>query len=407
MQDRYPLEYIDLLANTTLNPNSGKLQLITSEEVETIKTYLSNETHRIQLSITSQIFATNKKKAVELLIRQYYSSTIHIIDLLVSNNDKIPNDNMQLLELYESMLTVLNDLLMFIENRFAKFLSLEEKVATTYLDMTKMKLSQRLVVLGKRFNVKEYNNNTSLQLLLSRLERFTRQAGSGFEVTLGTLFYKKELVEGLEELEIENVGSSNDSVFNKIDKLLIYLNYNSKTYIDELTLRIFQSVNTLKTALQKLNKLRYYRKQFKQLHRKPGFVLNPNYHDLDVIIESWFDEEIYYFEKLVQVSPPVVLPRRVIEESEVSKEEPERSKILCSLTTDQIALILRGADEARIFIAKSLSEVFKTIAPHLSTLNKSDLSADSMRTKAYVGEERDKEITIAALEKVIKKIKGY
>lgn len=83
------------------------------------------------------------------------------------------------------------------------------------------------------------------------------------------------------------------------------------------------------------------------------------------------------------------------------------SKVLCKLSTDQIALILRASDELKILISKSMNQVFKTIVPFLSTPNKNDLSYDSMRSKAYVAEERDKEIAIETLERMIKRIKEY
>jgi hypothetical protein len=54
-----------------------------------------------------------------------------------------------------------------------------------------------------------------------------------------------------------------------------------------------------------------------------------------------------------------------------------------------------------------MNEVFKTIVPHLSTPYKENLSYDSMRSKSYVAEERDKKTAIETLEKLIEKIKSY
>jgi hypothetical protein len=82
-------------------------------------------------------------------------------------------------------------------------------------------------------------------------------------------------------------------------------------------------------------------------------------------------------------------------------------KILCSLSVDQIGLILRAADDTRLIQARSLSAVFKSIAPYLSTSNKTDLSYDSMRSNTYHPEAPDKEKAIAALERMIVKIKEY
>jgi len=54
-----------------------------------------------------------------------------------------------------------------------------------------------------------------------------------------------------------------------------------------------------------------------------------------------------------------------------------------------------------------MSQVFKTIVPNLSTPYKEDLSYDGMRSKSYVAEERDKQIAVETLERIIKKIKEY
>ncbi len=407
MQDKYPLEYMDLLASKMLNPDNESLDEITNEQLKTIKTYLENEAYHIRMDVINQIFATNKKKEIEILVRRYYSSTIHIIDLLVGNRNKLPKGNGEFKQLYDGMLAILNDLLLFIENRFAKFLSLEEKVTSTYLTMTKSRLRQRLEKIQERLDIKSLIHDSPFELIISRLARFVERAGDDYEVTLRSLFYKKELLEGLEEIDFSDQEVRKDSVFSKIDKLLIYLNYNSKTYIDELTLRIFINVSKLKTGYQRLERLHYHRKEFKQLHRKPGFILNPKYHDLDVIVETWFEEEIGYFERTVQI-PQVESALGSLSSSKDGMEKSkEISKVLCNLTTDQMALILRGADDARIFIARSMNEVFKTIVPHLSTPHKADLSYSSMRVKSYNAEERDKEVAIEALEKVIRKIRDY
>lgn len=84
-----------------------------------------------------------------------------------------------------------------------------------------------------------------------------------------------------------------------------------------------------------------------------------------------------------------------------------RYKILCALSVDQMGLILRAADDTRLIQAGSLNQVFKTIVPYLSTSNKTDISFDSMRSSTYHPEAPDKEKAIAALERMIDKIKGY
>ena len=72
-----------------------------------------------------------------------------------------------------------------------------------------------------------------------------------------------------------------------------------------------------------------------------------------------------------------------------------------------MALVSRSADYLKIIRARSLNSVFKTIVPHLSTPYQENISWDSMRSKSYNAETRDKEIVIQTLEQMIKKIKEY
>lgn len=84
-----------------------------------------------------------------------------------------------------------------------------------------------------------------------------------------------------------------------------------------------------------------------------------------------------------------------------------RHKVLCTLSADQIALILRAADESQILKARSMNAVFKFIIPYLSTPHKENLSAAAVRSKAYNPEEADRDAAVDALLRIIKKIQGY
>ncbi|GIQ57869.1 hypothetical protein Flavo103_10050 [Flavobacterium collinsii] len=102
--------------------------------------------------------------------------------------------------------------------------------------------------------------------------------------------------------------------------------------------------------------------------------------------------------------PFPIIEKKIYESSAVDSSS---SKVLCKLSTDQTALILRASDELKILISKSMNHLFKTIVPYLSTESKVDLSYNAMRSKAYTAEERDKEIAIETLERMIKQIKEY
>ena len=83
------------------------------------------------------------------------------------------------------------------------------------------------------------------------------------------------------------------------------------------------------------------------------------------------------------------------------------SKLLCKLSADQIGVILKAADDTKIVLASSLSVVFRSIVPFLSTDKSKNLSWDSMRKRTYHIEQIDKDVAIATLEKLILQIREY
>lgn len=85
----------------------------------------------------------------------------------------------------------------------------------------------------------------------------------------------------------------------------------------------------------------------------------------------------------------------------------DRQKVLCTLSADQIALILRAADESQVLKARSMNAVFKLIIPFLSTPHRESLSAAAVRSKAYNPEEADRDAAVEALHRIVKKIQGY
>ncbi len=83
------------------------------------------------------------------------------------------------------------------------------------------------------------------------------------------------------------------------------------------------------------------------------------------------------------------------------------TKIFCKLSVDQIGIILKAADDTRLIIASSLSLIFRSIVPFLSTEKSKRISWNSMRKSTYHMEQHDKEVAIEALEKLIATIRGY
>jgi hypothetical protein len=268
----------------------------------------------------------------------------------------------------------------------------------TYLAVLKKELIKRLLSVDK--SLRDYETYLpSFKILKQELERFLIQPSDKHTYIFQEIFYVKDLVLELEHLEPMDEAA----VYSRLDELLINMNFNSKTYIYNLTQRLAASINDLEQPGEKLDRLLFYLKLFKQYHKKPRIIFNRKDADLHKQVSNWFTQEVFYLEKQVHYS---IIPLKGVE---VSKEvvQKEKTKLLSVLSVDQMALILRAADDLKIVMARSLNSVFKNIVPYLSTPYQENISYDSMRSKSYSAEMRDKEIVIETLQQMIKKINEY
>lgn len=205
------------------------------------------------------------------------------------------------------------------------------------------------------------------------------------------------------ELEKLNDQVTESEGFSNLDLMLIRMNFNSREYTERLVNRIGRYLEGFENLSERLEKSLYFCKKLSKINADLKLTFNPSQQNLISFLEYWFSSEIRFAEKKA-----AILIQEQIDAS-VGSEFVEKadSKLECILSGDQIGLILRATDEARIIKAKSMNYIFKSIVPYLSTPVKRNLSYQSVRSKSYNAEERDKEIAIESLEKIIRKIKTY
>ncbi len=401
MCGKYILEWLDYLITVSLNPAKNDDATVTDEQIKTILTQMAEEKTKFQSRLKNYVFGLTKEKQIGLFLNQYHSDLIILLDQALINSKAIPGKKKTLKRLANETITCVDELLSFVETRFSDYLCLDQRVPLTYLSVIKKELRPRIDKLNLKLS-KQITDNQLRNIVVNSLLYFIDN-DEGNRVTFQELFYIKEL---LKELEAIEALEENKSTYSSLDRILIYLNFNNTEYMNYLTQKIANKINTHDDVSKRMDCLLIHFKEFNQMHRKLGIALYPQQVDLKDELSNWFSQEIFYLEKKLHFSI-VPLKDKVAGIKEKTPVEKEKSKVLCVLSTDQTALVLRAADELKILIAKSMNEVFKTIVPYLSTPYKENLSYDSMRSKSYVAETRDKEIAIQTLEKMIKKIKEY
>ena len=397
MCEGYVLDWLDTLVTVTLNPVKSKINVAVPGDIAKIKDQVISQKDKVQTAIKSAVFNLNDETKIRCLIKKYHLSLISLLDQALEDLALI-KDSIPLKQVLDTIIVCIDELLSLIEHRFTSYLSADERVPATYLAVLKKELAKRLSADEKK--IRGYDAYLpTFKILKRELERFLTQPSDKHTYIFQEILYVKELCLELEHLElIDEVA-----VYSRLDELLINMNFNSKTYIYSLTERLAASINDLEQPGEKLDRLLFYLKLFKQYHKKPGIIFNRKDADLHKQVSNWFTQEVFYLEKQLHYS---IIPLKGVE---ASKEvvQKEKTKLLSVLSVDQMALILRAADDLKIVMARSLNTVFENIVPYLSPPYQENISYDSMRSKSYSAEKRDKEIVIETLQQMIKKINEY
>lgn len=393
MCERYVLEWLDSLISVTLNPAKSQIGSLLPEDSSTLNRQIVLEKDKVLAAIKSSVFNLNNESKIKCSIDKYHSSLIDLLDQALENRMKIAENNLFNIVL-DTIITSIDEVLFLIESRFRKYLGTDERVPATYLNILQKKIPNRLMAISKKTH-SNHHLQPVVAIVVSELDVFVNKHSHSFR----EIFYIKDLCQELEHLQQADMTS----FYSSVDELLISMNFNSKKYIYYLTQRLADHINGIEKAPEKMERLFFCLKLFNQFHKRPAMVFNAKDASLHTQITNWFTQEIFYLEKKAQyaISPLPIHPTK----KEIKAEE--KQKILSMLSVDQMALILRAADEMKIIMARSLSSVFKSIAPHLSTPYQENISYDSMRSKSYSAEVRDKEIVIQNLQEMINKIKEY
>lgn len=397
MIQNYPLEWLDSLISITLNPSKMYLRDLSMEDIQNLSEKAVIESVHIQSALKNQVFGLHKESQIRLLVQKYHSALIILLDTL----DHYLKDSAFIKEehgnIAGTLISCLDELLFFIENRYLNYLTLEERVPPTYLSVSRNEMKLKLNRIQKKL-IADVADPSFTSIVLDNLYRFIHSKKTE-SITLRELLYRKEL---LQKLEQHGSEEKRTTLYNSLHEFLVYMNYNSREYIYYFTKSIAEKINTLETKAERIDSLHFHYKEFSQMQTHQSFILYPEHENLKTILDNWFNLEILYLEKTIH------LPENV-REIKKSIRQPliVHDRIKVNLSADQLALILRACDESQLLSARSMSQVFKQIIPYVSTPLKEQLSFDAVRSKSYHAEERDKEIAKKILAKLINKIDSY
>lgn len=405
-ETKYPLQWLDRLIDQIKSyptEESNKTDSISQIRVD-VRAIAEKEINNLKLRIREEIFVAAAPKKNRKLVANYYHETItYYMNVLYGIGQDCEAHIKQADDQRQILHNLLGQLLSYLEIHFRDYLKSNRKVPKYDLLSVKQTLRDLLDGIGKRRRkLKCTHTQTVIGIVTKSMEKFISHSKYRYTVTHQCVQYRLELLTKIQSL---NKWEPDPGVGQfPLDSLLIFMNFNSKTYINYLTSCLSESMINANDS-DKIELLLGYYKGFRQLHSNPNYAFNPEYHNIMVVLDKWFDEELSYFSKMVTLSP--ASGEKPQNNTLSERTQPVKSKVLCTLSGDQIALLLRAADEVRMLSARSLTAVFRNIVPHLSTKQTEELSYESIRIKSYNAEQTDKEVTIRTLNKMIEKIKEY
>ena len=125
-------------------------------------------------------------------------------------------------------------------------------------------------------------------VIVSRIHEFINRKCI---VSYNGLEYTKELI-----YELENIRDKNNLCSRDVVRVLVSLNFNSAAFINYLTNRIIDAINTHNEQHEKIGRLNEYFKDINQIRIKPGARFNTHHECVKQQVAGWINEEVYFLE---------------------------------------------------------------------------------------------------------------
>lgn len=393
-KNTYVFEWLDNLISFDLHPSYALSDPLPEEDVDDMIGKVKSELISVSNSFRQQFFSEKGEGTSEMLIIKNYDA---ITVMLNKTYNHLRDSNAAHLKpVLEAVMVTLNELRSFFKTNFAKYLNAELHMPLVELhEFRQQIIDKRPALIQKLYDTG--NTDEVSAIVLEALDLFADRIDRQELITERELVYHQSIIRDIEEY---NGQESALSTCPSLHELLVYWNLNSKSCIRYFSMGMEIRVQEMELVDDQLEFMRLQWKNINTLPMIPSFIYNPEFPSLKEYFSDYISNEITYLEKKRIVFQPN-------ESYNAEKNKTAAFKILSAFTGDQLALVLRGMSDAKLIKAKSLSSVFTSIVPFISTQQKEHLSPDAIRVKSYEGTDRDIDIVVESLYHLADIIKNY
>jgi hypothetical protein len=392
----YVYRSLDDLINNELNPQLLAPMFLNPHYVDEVKHRVADEKKKILAEIKDQVFALNTADESRLMITRYYNAVVVLIGRISEYQYQVGLKAIETLKDY--LANQLNEILQFFEREFPLYLTDEKRVPITRLLQVRAEIAEKMDYLMDRIKG-AVHGEVPVYIIRDYLQGFIGKVDRREMIKAHELNFTLEMIRDIEHVDmVKGIGMTKCPVLNE---LLVYWNMNSKETIAYFVNTLDILLKQYPTQTDQVEFLKYEQKRLLQVPEKPNSAYDRRYPNLRAYLLDYVANEIVYRENRMVAFAPIPDAKNI----EIYKSK--NAKVLVDLSSDQLGLLLRAADEMRLLVGRSMRSVFKAIVPFLSTPYTEEPSWDNMRTKSYGPEDRDKEVVIGVLEKLIKKVASY
>lgn len=274
--------------------------------------------------------------------------------------------------LYRIIYINLAELLSFLEQKFERYMDVDCKIPGLYLIKAQGKFRQDVEVLKDSF-VSSSIDEELLSIAFMPFSELLSIRYTSYSITYRQLHYLTEMNKRL--FELLDAGEERQAPTERLQDLLLTLNFNSLPYFQYWIATITSQIADLSTIREKLDRLMFLQKKISQVTMRPGLIFNKLRPSLQSKMQSWLAEEIAYYKETFALSNSSHL------HDELSRWKD--FKIQTVFSVPQIGHILKLLLDSGLYLNKNRSEVLDFFSYFFASVKQDSVSSGSLRSNFY------------------------
>lgn len=367
----YELEVLDDLVSVILDPKNFLYKnTISNQQFENWNDILMHEKVDIRKRLKNATYSFTKENRRIIYIRQHQSVITRLINTLVDflmpkdirALDEM-NDDVKLVRLYKRCLSVLHELLVFLQEEFKHYFNEDERIPANQFLIIEHELKPKLV------KIKKYLIRAGHDPILADLITETINQHCCFQNCNGLTYrkvgYLETVMGALEKVNPDEIMASH---YPTLPALLVYLNFNATSFKNYLVKLIHGEINAGASIEDKIETISFHHKEISQLSIKPGMSLSPAMPSVQLDLVTWLFTEMSHLEKKQTLG--IVAPIQFKDGADMDGEQG----IYSQLTVEELGLFLKSLKETGLVKNKNMKQVARSMAKDWHTKQKEHIS---------------------------------